>query len=100
MPDKDEPDCKCNYHLGMGPNLLCPKHGKRTDLSGKIERQDTELKGLHDMQNSFNAAINFALDDANIGEGILFLEMWREGDWKGLIEEFPDFKHPILHPKV
>jgi len=24
--------CKCNYHLEMGPNLLCPVHGKREDL--------------------------------------------------------------------
>ena len=21
-------ECKCNYHLGMGPNLNCPTHGE------------------------------------------------------------------------
>jgi len=21
-------ECKCNYHLGMGPNLKCPVHGE------------------------------------------------------------------------
>ena len=83
----------------MGPNLLCPKHGTRTDLGGKIERQFKELESLRDMQTAFNAAIDFALDDAD-GEGVIFLRMWREGDWKGIIEEFPEFKSPILHPKV
>lgn len=30
--------CECNYHLGMGPNLLCPEHGKREDLDRKMKR--------------------------------------------------------------
>jgi hypothetical protein len=95
----DNPKCKCNYQHGMGPNLLCPEHGKREDLGGKIERQFTELEGLRDGQDAFNAAINFAVDDAD-GDGIIFLQMWREGDWKGIIEAFPEFKSPILHPKA
>ena len=37
----------------------------------------------------FNAAINFALDEAD--DGLIFLAMWREGDWKGIEQEFPDF---------
>ena len=42
------------------------------------------------MQSAFNAAIDFAIDEAD-GEGILFLRMWREGDWDGIAKEFPDF---------
>ena len=38
----------------------------------------------------FNAAINFALDEAD-GEGLTFLRMWREGDWSGIEIEFPEF---------
>lgn len=43
------------------------------------------------MQEDFNAAINFALEGAD-GEGMIFLSMWREGDWEALEREFPDFK--------
>ena len=39
---------------------------------------------------AFNAAINFALDDAD-GDGLIFLKMWREGDWEGISREFPGF---------
>lgn len=30
-------ECKCNYHLGMGPNLKCPKHGDKNwkQITGK-----------------------------------------------------------------
>lgn len=40
---------------------------------------------------SFNAAINFALDEAD-GEGLLFLRLWREGDWQAIAAEFPSFE--------
>lgn len=39
---------------------------------------------------AFNSAINFAIDIAG-SDGLLFLTMWREGDWKGIAEEFPEF---------
>ena len=39
---------------------------------------------------AFNAAINFALDEAG-GDGLIFLRMWREGDWAGIAKEFPEF---------
>ncbi len=39
---------------------------------------------------AFNAAIDFALDDAG-EDGLIFLRMWREGDWAGIAKEFPDF---------
>lgn len=42
----------------------------------------------------FNAAINFAIDDAD-GDGILFLRLWREGDWDSIAKEFPEFKGPL-----
>jgi len=39
---------------------------------------------------AFNDAINFAIDEAD-GDGILFLTVWREGDWSVIAEEFPEF---------
>lgn len=39
---------------------------------------------------AFNAAINFALDEAD-GDGLLFLRLWREGDWEIIAREFPGF---------
>lgn len=45
------------------------------------------------VQAEFNAAINFALEGAD-QEGMLFLTMWREGDWAGIAQEFPSFKRP------
>lgn len=38
---------------------------------------------------AFNAAINFALDEAE--DGMIFLAMWREGDWEGIAKDFPEF---------
>ena len=45
--------------------------------------------------HEYNAAINFAIDDAGL-EGILFLKLWREGDWPGIAKGFPEFneKYP------
>jgi len=35
--------CECNYHLGMGPNMLCPVHGRlvKTDdlVNVKLNKQ-------------------------------------------------------------
>lgn len=45
---------------------------------------------MTDTTIAFNAAINFALDGAE-GEGLLFLNLWREGDWESIAREFPDF---------
>lgn len=39
---------------------------------------------------AFNAAINFALDESE-GDGLIFLRLWREGDWEGIANEFPRF---------
>lgn len=44
------------------------------------------------MQDDYNAAINYALDELdNAQDARAFLEAWREGDWGTLDEEFPDF---------
>lgn len=41
---------------------------------------------------AFNSALNYALDDVDSDEDrILFLRMWREGDWGGIKENFPNF---------
>ena len=39
---------------------------------------------------AFNAAINYAIDVAK-SDAVLFLSMWREGDWEGIKSEFSDF---------
>lgn len=52
------------------------------------------MDSLSLVHEQFNAAINFAIDGAD-QEGILFLQMWREGDWDGIANEFPEFKGPF-----
>lgn len=51
--------------------------------------------GESKMQEEFNAAINFTLDSGVGLDGLVFLRMWREGDWKGIREEFPEFTGPL-----
>lgn len=107
MPDKDNLmnvfKCHCNYHLGMGPNLQCPLHGTRENLhAGVVSRRAEKERSTiahNDMQEAFNAAINFSLDkidDAH--EALAFLETWREGDWPALKAEYPEFKSTIMDP--
>ncbi|WP_305910506.1 hypothetical protein Q9L42_020355 (plasmid) [Methylomarinum sp. Ch1-1] len=43
------------------------------------------------IENEFNAAINFALDEAGF-DGLLFLRLWREGAWDAIEKDFPEFK--------
>ena len=44
----------------------------------------------------FNVAINFAIDVAETdGYGIMFLRLWREGEWDVIAKEFPGFKGPM-----
>jgi len=52
------------------------------------------------MQNDFNAAINFAIDEAD--DCKLFLEAWCEGDWETLEREWPEFKvsDELKNPQV
>lgn len=45
--------CRCNYHLGMGPNLQCPVHGTRENLfigtrklHDEVERLKAEVREL------------------------------------------------------
>lgn len=39
---------------------------------------------------AFNAAIDFTLEQTD-SDGMIFLRMWREGDWEGIHSEFPEF---------
>ena len=39
-------ECECNYHKGMGPNLLCPMQGKREDLDRRNKRLQAENEKL------------------------------------------------------
>ncbi len=51
------------------------------------------VKEINRVSAEFNAAINFALDEAGI-EGLTFLSLWREGAWDEVAREFPEFKMP------
>lgn len=53
--------------------------------------QGKKIVTLEEMQDDYNAAINYALDEDH-NEGILFLQLWREGDWESIDNEFPEFK--------
>ena len=39
---------------------------------------------------ALNQAINYAIDEAG-SEGLLFLTLWREGNWDAVESEFPGF---------
>jgi hypothetical protein len=93
--------------LGMFPDLKikrAPDFNVATERTGIDEDQMSApptLRNPHiheefeEMQEAFNAAINFSLDEAD-GEGICFMRMWREGDWNGIRAEFPEFKSTVL----
>jgi hypothetical protein len=59
--------------------------------SYKCEDCDVELEEAQRYIAPYNAALDFALDGGADHEGLLFLRMWREGDWKGIADEFPSF---------
>lgn len=45
---------------------------------------------VEQVSTAFNAAIDFAVDESD-GDGLLFLRLWREGDWEAIAREFPAF---------
>jgi carbon storage regulator len=49
-----------------------------------------ELDDAEVASQSFNAAIDYAIDVAR-SDALIFLEMWREGDWESIASDFPDF---------
>lgn len=52
------------------------------------------LEQIHDQNKSFNTAINYTINTArenSYSDAILFLEMWREGNWDEIKKNFPDF---------
>lgn len=48
-------------------------------------------KAVASIQGAFNGAIDFAIDDYDLTGGIVFLTLWREGNWSGIRDEFPEF---------
>lgn len=46
---------------------------------------------VSETENSYNAAIDFAMDILPHSDALLFLEYWREGAWSEIAEEFPEF---------
>ena len=52
----------------------------------------TEMERLNKMQEDYNAALNFAIDESDGAQDAMnFLVAWREGDWGTLDEHYPDF---------
>lgn len=43
----------------------------------------------------YNAAIDFALDECDSLNGMVFLDLWRMGDWPAIRAEFPKFTGPL-----
>ncbi|MDY7579256.1 hypothetical protein RGU70_13100 [Herbaspirillum sp. RTI4] len=63
-------------------NKKLPPLAQFFDVGAAVSKPDLE---------QFNAAVNFALDDAG-AEGMTFLRMWRAGDRHGIATQFPAFK--------
>ena len=88
--------------LGMFPDSKirrAPDFNVATERTGidedQMEAPDTSE--ADEMQEAFNAAINFVLDEIDDAhEALSFLETWREGDWPSIRAEFPEFKSAIL----
>ncbi len=52
----------------------------------------TDDNGNDHVQEDYNAALNFAIDEADGAQDAMdFLVAWREGDWGTLDEHYPDF---------
>lgn len=49
--------------------------------------------------NAYRAALNYAMDSHELESNkLLFLELWREGSFKEIQEEFPDFDITSIGP--
>jgi len=69
----------------------------RTDI--EIENLKHRIKELEDGHEQFNRAINFTLDGKDLDDerldsydALLFLKMWREGQFPEIESDFPEFK--------
>lgn len=43
------------------------------------------------IRRAFNSALDFALDDCEVDEGLTFPRYWREGDWQAISRDWPEF---------
>jgi hypothetical protein len=59
-----------------------------TDIADLLKRL---WRGNQSGGTAFNAAIDFALDQCGSVEAADFLRAWREGDWDGIREAWPEF---------
>ena len=84
--------CKCNYHLGFGPNLLCPVHGKREDLARRIESLQSRVSELE----AENKALRNLLEEA-VNAIDWYRGMHPESD-SGADDEFMERAAPYLPP--
>lgn len=51
-------------------------------------------EGADNAINAFNEAVDFAIEESSrdtSDNAILFLTMWREGDWEAIKDNFPNF---------
>ena len=68
--------------------VILEKTGERFAMIGG--REWDPIAG-DSMQAAFNNAINFTLSHEADGEGLAFLELWREGCWPEISDQFPEF---------
>lgn len=80
---------------GLGVCSACPDHVERWDKGDQeiAVPVNQDLNEVTTVDVIFNGAIDFAIDQAG-PEGLLFLRMWREGDWGGIRTEFPEYEIP------
>lgn len=64
-----------------------------TDQAEAAEaRADALQAEVERLRGAFNAAIDYACDlNDSPEDGVIFLRMWREGEWQQIAEEFPEF---------
>jgi len=85
--DRAAPKCGCGNVLG-----LAAQAEGRTECPRCVYRRENNPDNI---RAQYNAALNFALDKIDDHfDKFEFLRMWREGDWDGLAEHFPEFKRP------
>ncbi len=52
------------------------------------------------MEAAYSDAIDFAVDKCSVHDGIFFLKLWRNGDWRAIRDGFTDYTGNVAHPKA
>lgn len=72
-------------------NACFISHMEDNGWMSRTDPEETTSKTV-DMQDDYNAALNFAIEEADGAQDAMdFLVAWREGDWGTLDEHYPEF---------